>query len=118
MRSEGAPHTRQRVASTPKGKVSQAISRPTPANSDPHSFMAKYDEIVASHEAGRHVVLPRFYRREDAGRYVGAPHLFTLMEDAGWIAPVVQKNRMTLFDREQILHCCQRIVDGEFPATP
>jgi hypothetical protein len=80
--------------------------------------MAKYDEIVAAHEAGQHVVAPRFFRCEDARRYVGAPGLFTLMEQAGWIAPVVHKHRMTLFDREQIVKCCERIVVGEFPKPP
>lgn len=41
---------------------------------------------------------PRMLRAEDAGLYVGAPHLLQLMERAGWIKPAVRGKRMTLYD--------------------
>jgi hypothetical protein len=58
---------------------------------------------------------PRMLRSEDAGAYVGAPHLLQLMEKAGWIAPAVRGKRMTLYDVKTLDQCCDCLSRGEFP---
>jgi len=73
----------------------------------------KYDQIVSS--VGLKSIAPRLIRREDAGLYLAAPKLLTEMEEAGWIAPVVSRNRMTLFDVRQIDACVDRLAAGESP---
>jgi hypothetical protein len=59
---------------------------------------------------------PRLMRREDCRRYCGAPQLFDLMEQFGWIKPTVQRNRMTLFDVRRLDECIDRLNRGEYPA--
>jgi len=73
----------------------------------------KWDQIVS--DVRSKPVAPRLVRREDAGLYLAAPKLLTEMEEAGWIAPVVSRNRMTLFDVRQIDACVDRLVAGESP---
>ena len=60
---------------------------------------------------------PRMLRAEDAGLYVGAPHLLQLMERAGWIKPSVRGKRMTLYDVKALDGCCDRLARGDFPAA-
>lgn len=69
----------------------------------------RYSEIVCP---------PRLLRAEDAGRYVGCPGMLTRMVKAGWIKPVVQRKKMTLFVRTQLDGCCQRLEQGDFPEEP
>ena len=60
-------------------------------------------------------ILPRLLRAEDAGQYVGCPGLLGRMVKAGWIKPLVQRKRMTLFARSKLDECCERLERGEFP---
>ena len=73
----------------------------------------KYDEIVSF--VRLKPIAPRLIRREDAGVYLSAPKLLAEMEEAGWISPVVQRNRMTLFDVRQLDACVDRLAAGESP---
>ena len=73
----------------------------------------KYDQIVSS--VRLKPIAPRLIRREDAGVYLAAPKLLAEMKEAGWIAPVVSRNRMTLFDIRQIDACVDRLAAGESP---
>jgi hypothetical protein len=52
---------------------------------------------------------------EGAGLYVKVPALFAKMREAGWIKPVVQRPRMTLFDLNQLDQCVERLASGDFP---
>lgn len=74
----------------------------------------KWEEIMLAAER-RRVVVPRLMRREAAGDYLTVPGLLVLMEDAGWIKPVVHRHRMTLYDQRQIDACIDRLAGGEFP---
>ena len=68
--------------------------------------VAKYSTIITA---------PRFLRSEDAGQYVGCPGLLARMVRAGWIKPVVQRKRLTLFSRAKLDVCADRMEGGEFP---
>jgi hypothetical protein len=68
--------------------------------------MARYSSIISS---------PPVLRAEDAGRYVGCPGLLTRMVKAGWIKPLVQRKKMTLFLRSKLDECVERLTRGEFP---
>ena len=76
----------------------------------------KWSDSQPAIEANRRAPSPpRLMRRETAGEYLAAPHMLTLMEHAGWIKPVVSRNRMTLFDLKQLDACIDRLAAGEFP---
>jgi hypothetical protein len=64
------------------------------------------------------VFQPRFLRVEDAGRYVGCAGLLTRLVDAGWLKPVVSRKKMTIFSRQKLDECCDRLERGEFPDCP
>ena len=68
--------------------------------------MARYSDII---------IPPRNLRAEVAGEYVGCPGLLARMVRAGWIKPVVQRKRLTLFSRARLDECCERLDRGEFP---
>lgn len=63
------------------------------------------------------IIQPRLLRAEAAGHYVGCPGLLARMERAGWIKPVVQRKRMTVYQRSKLDECCERLERGEFPGT-
>ena len=81
------------------------------------AFVLTWEDLIRAAEK-RRVVVPRLLRREAAGDYVTVPGLLVLMEGAGWISPVVQRHRMTLFDQRQIDACIDRLAAGEFPEPP
>jgi len=60
-------------------------------------------------------IQPRLVRREDAAAYLAAPQLFAHLEAAGWIAPVVDRHRMLLFDLNDVDACINRLKTGEYP---
>lgn len=61
------------------------------------------------------VIEPRLLRAGDAGCYVGCPGLLKRMDAAGWIKPVVQRKKMTVYRRVDLDACCARLDAGEFP---
>jgi hypothetical protein len=68
--------------------------------------MAKFSALVFE---------PRLLRTSDAGAYIGCEGLLKLMVAARWIAPVVQRKRLTLYRRVDLDACCSRLDAGEFP---
>ena len=54
-------------------------------------------------------------RSDDAGLYIGSPHLLQMMEKAGWLKAAVRGKRMTLYDVKALDRCCDRLSRGEFP---
>jgi hypothetical protein len=77
----------------------------------------KWEDLQVEAERIR-VVAPRLVRRDGCRSYVSAPQIFDLMEEAGWIKPVVSQNRMTLFDLQDLDACIDRLKAGEFPGQP
>jgi len=72
-----------------------------------HVFcVARYSNII---------IAPRNLRAEVAGEYVGCPGLLARMVKAGWIKPLVQRKRLTIFVRSKLDECCERMERGEFP---
>ena len=61
------------------------------------------------------IIQPRLLRVDDAGQYVGCPGLLALMVKAGWIKAIVQRKRMTVYQRSKLDECCERLERGEFP---
>lgn len=55
------------------------------------------------------------YRPDEAAHVIGSPSLFRDMVEAKWIEPVVQRNKLTLFDGGHIAKCWARILAGETP---
>jgi hypothetical protein len=58
---------------------------------------------------------PRLLRPDDAAGYVGGEGVLRLFVGAGWLAPVVQRKRLTLYRRADLDACCSRLDAGEFP---
>lgn len=49
-------------------------------------------------------------RIEDAELILGGPKVLELVRKAGWLTPIVERHRLTLFDYEECLACWQRII--------
>ncbi len=54
-------------------------------------------------------------RPEEAAEVLGSEQLFRELVEAGWITPVIQRNRLTLYDRAQLSAAWLRVVAGEEP---
>jgi hypothetical protein len=59
--------------------------------------------------------LPKALNAADAAEYIGAPQLFADMRAHGWIKPLCDRHRMTMFDREELDNCYARFYAGEYP---
>ena len=55
------------------------------------------------------------FRPDDAAEMIGSPQLFTEMREAGWIKPVLQRHKLTLYSGDDIQRCWHRILAGENP---
>jgi hypothetical protein len=53
--------------------------------------------------------------QQEAGDYLGVPALLVKMEVAGWIAPIVRRGKIKLYDANQLDLCCDRLAAGEYP---
>jgi len=65
----------------------------------------------------RHAVLLQARRGaariEDAEMVLGGPQVLKLARKAGWLKPVVERKRLTIFDYDECLACWNRIrVEG------
>ncbi len=67
--------------------------------------MAKFSALIE----------PRLLRRDDAARYVGGDVMLNLFVRAGCLKPIVQRKRLTLYQRSDLDGCCGRLGAGEFP---
>lgn len=54
-------------------------------------------------------------RPKEFSAAVGSEALARAMVSAGWIKPVVQRKRLTLYDRSDVERCWRRIRAGETP---
>jgi len=45
----------------------------------------------------------------------GSEQLFNEMRAAGWIAPVIQRHKLTLYDAGDVAKCWARVMNGERP---
>lgn len=50
---------------------------------------------------------------EEAGNMVGSDAIFREMVSAKWLKPVVDRHRLRLFDRADVVACWGRLKDGE-----
>jgi hypothetical protein len=61
-------------------------------------------------------ILPKFaFRPNEAAHAMGSEQLFRECVRAGWLKPVVQRHKLTLFDRRHVEACWMRILSGEIP---
>lgn len=61
------------------------------------------------------LIEPRLLRQDDAARYVGCEGMLKRFVEAGWLKPIVQRKRLTLYRRADLDACCSRLDAGEFP---
>jgi hypothetical protein len=55
------------------------------------------------------------YRPDEAADYMGSKQLFAEMVAAKWIAPVVSRTKIVLYDAGDLAKCWARIRSGEEP---
>jgi hypothetical protein len=55
------------------------------------------------------------YRPRDVIDALGSKSLYERAVHAGWIAPVIRKHKLVLFDSADIERCWKRIKAGELP---
>lgn len=55
-------------------------------------------------------------RPEKAAAEIGSKQLLDECVAAGWIKPVVQRHKLTLYDYTALAKCWARIAGGELPA--
>ncbi len=67
--------------------------------------MAKFSELIR----------PRLLRPDEAARYVGGEGMLKRFVEAGWLRPIVQRKRLTLYRLADLDVCCSRLDAGEFP---
>jgi hypothetical protein len=58
---------------------------------------------------------PYGVRRKDLGHLLGSEELARRLLHHGWLKPVVQQKKLTLFDSGDVALCWQRIRSGELP---
>ncbi len=67
--------------------------------------------------AGRVPLASKFgYRPDEAAALIGSPQLLVEIVQAGWLKPVMQRHKLTLYDGADIERCWTRICAGEQPA--
>ena len=55
------------------------------------------------------------YRPDEAAAVVGSMQLLKEFVAAGWLKPVVQRHKMTIYDFSDIAKCWQRVKSGDLP---
>jgi hypothetical protein len=55
------------------------------------------------------------YRPKEAAQCIGSQELFDAAVEAGWIKPVVQRHKLTLYDFTAVANLWERILAGEVP---
>ena len=61
------------------------------------------------------LIQPKLLRPADAAAYVGCEGMLKHFVESGWLKPVVQRKRLTLYRRADLDACCARLDAGEFP---
>lgn len=52
---------------------------------------------------------------DEAATAVGSSQLLRAMVAASWIEPVIKRHKLTLYDREDLARCWERLRKGERP---
>lgn len=52
---------------------------------------------------------PEFLDKEGAGQMLGGPHVLRIVRRMGWIAPVEERSRLTLYDTSDVREVAERI---------
>ena len=55
------------------------------------------------------------YRPDEAAAVLGSVQLLSEIVQAGWLKPVIQRHKLTLYDGLDIERCWTRICAGELP---
>ena len=55
------------------------------------------------------------FRRDEAAKAIGSIQLLMDMQRAGWITPVVDRHKLVLYDRGDILRAWARVLSGDLP---
>ncbi len=59
------------------------------------------------------------YRPDEAAEVVGGMEVLKSMVAAGWLQPVLQRKKLTVYNYGDLEKCWQRIVDGDaLPPRP
>lgn len=57
------------------------------------------------------------YRPPDVQALFGSVQIYRDVVEAGWLKPVIQRKRLTVFDRADVLRVWERIRRGEYPKS-
>jgi len=57
------------------------------------------------------------YRPPDVQALFGSVQIYRDVVEAGWLKPVIQRKRLTVFDRADVLRVWERIRRGEYPGS-
>lgn len=60
---------------------------------------------------------PLLVRPDVAQAIVGSAEFLKELEAAGWLKPVVRRNRLTLYSVRQLQRCAERLEAGETPSS-
>ena len=55
------------------------------------------------------------YRPADVQALFGSIQIYRDTVEAGWLKPIIQRKRLTVFDRADVLRVWERIRRGEYP---
>lgn len=55
------------------------------------------------------------YRPSDVQVLFGSVQIYRDVVEAGWLKPIIQRKRLTVFDRSDVLRVWERIRRGEYP---
>lgn len=53
------------------------------------------------------------FRPDEAAEVIGSPQLLTELVQAGWLKPVLQRHKLTLYDGDDLTRCWTRLLAGE-----
>jgi hypothetical protein len=56
------------------------------------------------------------FRPKEAAFALGSEKLLEECLEAGWLKPIIQRHKLTLYDRGHIASCWARILGGETPS--
>jgi len=56
------------------------------------------------------------FRPQEAAFALGSEKLLEECVEAGWLKPIIQRHKLTLYDRGHIASCWARILGGETPS--
>jgi hypothetical protein len=57
------------------------------------------------------------YRPADVQVLFGSVQIYRDVVEAGWLKPIIQRKRLTVFDHADVLRVWERIRRGEYPRT-